>query len=117
MWYMGIKDIEAATPISAINQFHRYMQLDRGFGDYGSPALRPELKPAEYRVLSFAHVYHNAALHRDIAAQPIIESQIDYPQSPNPDLLHPDRIRHPEVDWDGKGDPEFDFGPNKGKDI
>lgn len=74
----GIYQISASTPLSAINQFHLWMQVRQ-------PRTH-RLGPKDYKVSKMVQYYHEAHFHANPAGQPIIESALDYPDSPNPDL-------------------------------
>lgn len=84
------KDIEAANPVSAINQLHRWAQWAEA------------LKPEDYRVLSFAQRYHACAFEPHPWLTPWVEAKLDYPESPNPVLP----LQAPAVDFDDSTDPK-----------
>lgn len=109
------KDIEAPNPISAINQFHRFVQKVKEMADDRRTVLRPALKHDQYVIRSVHQFYHDAALQRNPSEQPVIESVLDYPRSPNPDLLHSDGAGHLSIDRSSPSDKEFDFGPDTGE--
>lgn len=111
--HAGQADFQAASPITAINQFHRFMQMNKEIASDRKTVLRPKLLASDYKVESLHEVYHDASLQRDIAATPIVESRLDYPDSPNPDLSYDHGPALEVVAAGGKGGEEFDFGPNK----
>lgn len=115
-FFVWKKDIEASTPIAAIGQFHKFMQQIREVSPDRKSVLRPALKPDQYVVLSFNQYYHDASLHRDPSAQPIIESAIDYPGSANPDLSHLNRGGRDPFAAVGEVTKEFDFGADQTED-
>lgn len=108
-FHVWTKDIEAASPLSAINQFHKFVQETKEMASDRRTVLRPMVKVDQYVVLSLHQTYHDASLHRDPSSQPIIESQIDYPKSPNPDLLHLNRGGRNPFATVGEVTKEFDF--------
>lgn len=63
---------EAPDPISAINQFHRFMQFPLGMGH------------KDYKLLSIHHLYFSER-GPDGLRHPIL-SGVDLPNGPNPDL-------------------------------
>lgn len=64
--------IDAPNPVSALNQFHRLMQLKSG------------IRSKDYKLKKLALFYNSDAWGR---GSDYIESEIDLPASANPDLL------------------------------
>lgn len=88
-----VKDYDAVNPVSAINGFHSFVQLDQGFSHN------------DYRIDGMVHTYANDGLVR---TGDMIESPVDYPKSPNPDLTKPLNLTIASGD-PFVHDPEFDF--------
>lgn len=108
-------DIEAATPVSAINMFHRFVQTERELSADLKTVIRPILRDDQYVVRSMHQFYHDAALQRNPSEQPIVESVMDYASTKNP-VLHVDGIGCDKVDSGIQNGQEFDFGPDNPTD-
>lgn len=109
-WY---KDIDSSTTVSAITQFHNFLQGSREIAYDRKTLLRPMLKPSQYVVISLHQIYHDAAFHKNPSHQPLIESQIDYPRSPNPRTKYDYRGGLDPFATTCKSYAEFDFGTNQ----
>ena len=66
----AVWDTTCLSPITAIDRFHRHVQLELA------------RKPEEYKVEAMFHVYNEDSTGRQRGK--IIESQYDYPHSANP---------------------------------
>ena len=106
-WREGEASITTTTPISAVNLFHRKMQLDKQMAGDRKTLIRPALKPDQYRVLRFFQIYHDST-------KQLVYNQLDYPQSPNPDVLYNLGKRLEGGDSKSAEHPEFDLGSAKG---
>lgn len=84
-------------PISALNEIHRVMQKSRELGDK-KKVLRPRLKPDEYRLIRFFQRY----LDETTPEKRTVESDLDLPATPNPNVLPQKRIKTENT--------EFNFG-------
>jgi len=82
-------DFEAPDPISALNQFHKFMQLSSEV-DGVRTIRRARLKHSEYTLTKLAHVYHDCGFQADITSTPIKEVEVVLPKSPNPNLTKPE---------------------------
>lgn len=110
------KDLEAPTPISSINQFHKFAQQVKELADDRRTVLRPMLKPDQYKVYSLHQFYHDCGFQPNISSTPIVESSVDYPRSPNPDLQDHHVAGLARVAPKVEVREEFDFGPNNPTD-
>lgn len=79
------RDFKCETPITALNQFHRFMQKETE-SDSQRTILRVQCGPSEYKLESLHQVYHDCGFQADVTRTKIVESAIDLPSSPNPDL-------------------------------
>lgn len=80
-----VSDIYGTSAASALNAFHRWMQLAKELDSY-KQVVRPQLKHTEYRITGIAQIYASAATGR--IGSEMIESAFDLPQnSTNPNLL------------------------------
>lgn len=79
-----VTDIYGTSAASALNQFHRWMQLTKEL-DSSKNVVRPKLCPEQYRITGIAQIYSSAASGR--IGSEMIESPFDLPANPtNPDL-------------------------------
>jgi hypothetical protein len=79
------KDISAPSPVSALNQFHSFLQTLAETLD-GRRMLRPKLKPDEYKLDSMVQTYFNLDHRGKVMLDQPVDSAIDLPKTPNPDL-------------------------------
>lgn len=78
-------DVMGVSAISALNAFHREMQLTKELGDDKRNVLRPKLAPDEYSITSIALLYNSDNSGR--ARGEWIESAFDLPANArNPDV-------------------------------
>jgi hypothetical protein len=71
--------ITAMNPVKALDIFHKNVQSFPSKTANGV-VTRPALKAEDYKLTKFAQCYKD-----ETAGRPLIESEIDLPQSPNPD--------------------------------
>lgn len=113
---MHQKDFESPSPIGAINQFHRFMQQIKELAVDRRTVLRPMLRPDQYKVFSVHQIYHDCGFQPNVAATPLVESHVDYPRSPSPDLQDHNGGGLVRVSQNVEVREEFDFGPNNATD-
>lgn len=94
-----VKIFEAPNPVSALNQFHAWMQWSREVAE-DRTVLRPRLGHRDYILRSLNQIYHDAHFHKNPFEQPLIESEIDLPNTPNPDLNRIMNVYDNEVEFD-----------------
>jgi hypothetical protein len=79
------KDVYGVNALSALNNFHREMQLRKEVDDDRRTVIRNKLKPDEYAITHIALMYNSDASGKSRGEW--IESSFDLPQnSKNPDL-------------------------------
>lgn len=88
-WEAAQMAVVATGPAGAIGAFHRELQSHAKMADDRRTTIRPKLTPEDYRVDRMVQYYHNAHFHAEPWKQPIVESILDYPASPNP-YIHKD---------------------------
>lgn len=77
--------VYARDPIHALNEIHKLLQKTREL-DGKRKEIRPRLKPHQYTLLRLFQRY------TDITEK-TVESELDLPKTPNPDLHPQKRIR------------------------
>ena len=97
----------AASPISAISLFHRKMQTEREMASDRKTIKRPALRPDQYKVERMDQTYYDSS-------KQFVYSQLDYPGSPNPDVLYHNQRRLEEGAGAGAENTEFDLGSAQG---
>lgn len=79
-----VTDIYGVGAASALNSFHRWIQLNKELAEDRS-VIRPKLGPSQYKVTGIAQIYSSAASGK--IGSEMIESPFDIPPNPtNPDL-------------------------------
>jgi hypothetical protein len=79
------QDIYGVSAISALNHFHREMQLSREVGEDRKTIIRPKLGPKDYIITKISHIFNSDPTGKQRGE--VIESDFDLPGSArNPDL-------------------------------
>ncbi len=79
-----VKDVDGPNPISALNSFHREIQLHREVSSDRKTVIRESLGPDQYKVTSCCLIYNDDPTGRQRGH--LVESPFDLPASPNPIL-------------------------------